>query len=1003
MIQKGLRLIFGSKHERDVKNLLPIVEQINSFEAPLRRLSDQELSAKTVQFKEQLATGKGLDQILPEAFALVREASWRTLGLRHFDVQMMGGIVLHQGKIAEMKTGEGKTLTATTAVYLNALTGKGVHLVTVNDYLARRDAAWMKPVYNLLGITVGVVQHNMTAAERKAAYGADVTYGTNNEFGFDYLRDNMVTEAAYRVQRSFYFAIVDEVDSILIDEARTPLIISGPTEERVDQYVNIDHAIRHLCDAERKAPDPQHVEVEPGKEEPHVLRGYYYDIDEKSRNVFLTEEGIQKLEELLGVENLFALEHTELVAHANQALRAHLIFKNEVDYVVQNGEVIIVDEHTGRTMPGRRYSDGLHQALEAKERVEVKRESQTLASITFQNFFRMYEKLAGMTGTADTEAEEFKKIYQLDVVVVPTNMPIARSDSPDRVYCTEKAKYEAITEEISGCVERGQPVLVGTISIEKSEYLSTCLKKAGIAHNILNAKQHAREAEIVANAGRASMVTVATNMAGRGTDIVLGGAPQYLAMLDKLNKPDKPDKLSKPDRSGKLGEPNKLDKPSEPNKPGKPSETNRSVETDRPEDLQKAEEVGQKFHSAILKKRFPEAQQLIEEVEGLAHRQLFKDIYDGSQIWLQEHKKVCDAGGLHILGTERHEARRIDNQLRGRSGRQGDPGSSRFYLSLEDHLMRIFGGERIKNLMGRLGMDDDQELEAGMVDRAIARAQKRVENHNFDIRKHLLEYDEVMNRQRQFVYQERNLLLDNKEVREHLLAWAEEAIETQIMHFCETGDVTSWDVAGLEEWLQKGLGLKMEIFVDDFSAIRNPQLALLEHIWTEAKKHYLAKVSLVGEQAFNYVERRIAIDVIDARWKEHLYTMDHLREGVWASGYAERNPLVEFKLEGFRLFDTMVQSIKEQITEYLFRVRIEGPLKPSENGEEDEVAEGGRMQGVAHHESLNSFSRQDGKGSREKRPLATAAASSSVPSAPMPTVSGGSSSRRRGSRRRRRR
>lgn len=954
MIQKLIQLILGSKNERDIKKIKPIIGKIKDWEESLSKLSNSELKAQSAKFKASLAAGQALDDILPEAFATVREAAWRSLGMRHFDVQMLGAVVLHEGKIAEMKTGEGKTLTATASVYLNALSAKGVHIVTVNDYLAKRDANWMKPIYETLGLSVSAIQHDMNPKERQEAYRADITYGTNSEFGFDYLRDNMLTEKEQRVQRGFHFAIVDEVDSILIDEARTPLIISGPTEEDTGMYANIDRAVRHLIDAEEKAPEPEPVVVQPGKEEPHVLRRYYYDIDEKARNVFLTEKGIHKLEEILGIDNLFALDNTELVAHSSQALRAHLIFKDEVDYVIQQGEVVLVDEHTGRTMPGRRYGDGLHQAIEAKERVEIKQESQTLASVTYQNFFRMYSKLSGMTGTADTEAEEFKKIYKLDVVVIPTNVPVRRIDHPDRIYCTEDEKYAAIIEEIKNCLEKGQPTLVGTISIEKSEHLSKLLKKAGIAHNILNARHHAREAEIIANAGKMRAVTVATNMAGRGTDIVLGGTPQYLANLEQLSEEEK---------------------------------------------------IHRDFKEAMLKKKFDKAKEILERSkEGTNKKQKLKDIYNRSEIWLAEHEKVKGVGGLHILGTERHESRRIDNQLRGRSGRQGDLGSSRFYLSLEDHLMRIFGGERIKNIMNTLGMERGQELEAAMVDRAIARAQKRVESHNFDTRKHLLEYDEVMNKQREFVYNERNILVEDQDARKRILGWIDEIIESRILDFCETNDSFRWNIEALGEWLKKVLLLDLKLNPKEFRNDKNPQLKLFHRVQSEARKRYQEKVSQVGEESFSYVERHIALDVIDARWKEHLHQMDQLREGIWASGYAERNPLVEFKLKGFEFFDQMVDAVKEQITDYLFRVQIEGPL---ETQERLSVSQSRLAQSNEHHESYNSFDKLDEAALHKKNSPMGLKQQKSSPlqargSPVKESISGGGASRRRSSRRRKR-
>ncbi len=896
MLDRALKIIFGSKHERDIKRMSPVVGQINSFEAGLKKLSDQELGQLTEKFKTRLAGGASLEEILPEAFAAVREAGWRTLGLRHFDVQMIGGIILHEGKIAEMKTGEGKTLTSTCAIYLNALTGKGVHVVTVNDYLARRDANWMKPIFDLLGVTVGFIQHDMDYDRRQKAYAADITYGTNNEFGFDFLRDNMVTEAEHRVQRGHNFAIVDEVDSILIDEARTPLIISGPAEENTEKYEVLDRAVRRLTEANKTAPPPPEKEVEPGKEEPHVIRGYYYDVDEKSRNALLTEEGIKKMEELLDVENLFAPENVDLVAHTNQALRAHLIYHMEVDYVVREGEVLIVDEFTGRLMEGRRYSDGLHQAIEAKERVEIKRETQTLASITFQNYFRLYEKLSGMTGTADTEAEEFKKIYKLEVVVVPTNVAVARVDFPDRVYRTEVEKWEAIVQEIGEGVERKQPSLVGTISVEKSEFLSGLLRKAGIEHNVLNAKHHEREAEIVAHAGKPGAVTVATNMAGRGTDIVLGGATLWMHDL---------------------------------------------------EEIEETEPAITEFKDAMRKKQFDGGRAALERIESSAKKTRAQEVLDRSRIWLKNHEEVKAAGGLHILGTERHEARRIDNQLRGRSGRQGDPGSSRFYLSLEDNLMRIFGGERIKNIMGRLGMEHGQELEARMVDRAIARAQKRVETHNFDIRKHLLEYDDVMNRQREFVYKERNFVLDNANIRDRVFAWGEEFVESQVLNFCEQRDPSRWDLDGLTEFTRNVLGLDLALRAEEFAKSNNAQLDVFNRIWDACKVEINRKREQAGDENWAYLERRIALDVIDARWKEHLYTMDHLREGIWSISYAEKNPLVEYKLQGFRLFDELVAGIKEQIVEFLLRVRVEeGPI---------EMGPARRTRGTEQKDEVQSF------------------------------------------------
>ncbi|MCX7997973.1 MAG: preprotein translocase subunit SecA, partial [Leptospiraceae bacterium] len=840
MFQKILQVFFGSKYERDQKRLLPIVAKINSLEETIQKLSDEELKQQTPKFKERLAKGETLDNILPEAFATVREVSKRTLGLRHYDVQLQGGIALHWGNIAEMKTGEGKTLTATLAVYLNALTGKGVHVVTVNDYLARRDANWMRPIYEFLGISVGIIQHDMDHTERQVAYACDVTYGTNNEYGFDYLRDNMVTHISHKVQRNHYFAIVDEVDSILIDEARTPLIISGPTEESTDKYEKVDSIIYKL----RENVD--------------------YEIDEKARNVLLTEEGVHHAERLLGVENLYAPENVELVHHVHQALKAHKIFKRDVDYVVQNGEVIIVDEFTGRLMPGRRYSDGLHQALEAKERVPIARETQTYASITFQNFFRIYEKLAGMTGTADTEAEEFAKIYNLDVIVIPPNLPMRRIDHPDRVYLTEREKFDAVINEIKECYKRKQPVLVGTISIEKSELVSNRLKAVGIPHNVLNAKHHEREAEIVANAGRPGAVTIATNMAGRGTDIVLGGHQKYKELLGKWTDED-------------------------------------------------SKGLIQEFKAAIKQLDLEKAQTLISQFDSINKQKKAREIYEEAKRWKEDHDFVVSVGGLHIIGTERHESRRIDNQLRGRSGRQGDPGSSRFYLSLEDDLLRIFGADRITGLMQRLGMEEGQEIEHKMVTNAIARSQKRVESRNFDIRKHLLEYDDVMNRQRQFIYKLRDAILDEKSDLEKILfQWMEEILETQILNYCESNNPSNWEVEPFNEWLSI-LDKNLKIDPSKFQKSSHVHKQLLDYLLEELKKSYLAKKRHVPEEIWTQIERSIVLDILDHRWKDHLYTMDHLREGIWTEGYSEKNPLVEYKIQGFKIFDQMVDNLKQEV------------------------------------------------------------------------------------------
>ncbi|EQA46977.1 preprotein translocase, SecA subunit [Leptospira broomii serovar Hurstbridge str. 5399] len=906
MIQKVLKVLFGSKYERDLKRLIPIVQKINEWEESIHSLSDSELTAQTQKFRERLSQGETLDDILPEAFATVRETSLRKLGMRHFDVQMMGGIALHWGNIAEMKTGEGKTLTSTLAVYLNALAGKGVHVVTVNDYLARRDALWMKPIYDFLELKVGIIQHDMDHDDRRKAYASDITYGTNNEYGFDYLRDNMVTHIDHKVQRGHFFAIVDEVDSILIDEARTPLIISGPSDESTDKYLRIDKII------------------------PKLIEGEDYEKDEKAKNTLLTEKGVAHVEEILGIENLYAPQNVDLVHHVHQALKAHKIFQRDVDYVVQSGEVIIVDEFTGRLMSGRRYSDGLHQALEAKEGVPIARESQTLASITFQNYFRLYEKLSGMTGTADTEAEEFHKIYHLDVIVIPPNVTVQRTDFADRVYRTEKEKFTAILSEIKECQSRKQPVLVGTISIEKSEVLSRLLTQSGITHNVLNAKFHEKEAEIIANAGKPAAVTIATNMAGRGTDIVLGGAQLFKENLETWSDSDP---------------------------------------------------VITEFREATLRANFEKAETLLGKLDSQNKKNRANEILTSAKIWKKNHDEVLEAGGLHILGTERHEARRIDNQLRGRSGRQGDPGSSRFYLSLQDDLMRIFGSDRISGIMERLKMPEGQEIEHTMVSNAIARAQKRVEGHNFDIRKHLLEYDDVMNRQRIVIYKMRNEVLDGGDVTGLVKGFLDEIIESQIIATCEGGNPEGWEWETLKEWFL-GLGLPWEIDVDSIKKSKNAQLFLFDTLNEIGQKFYQDKADRIGGEVWKVLERNIFLDILDHRWKEHLYAMDHLREGIWTVGYGEKNPLVEYKLQGFRLFDQAIENMKYEIVSFLIRVEVtEKTQLPEEKKEYRKVGE----------ELTGGF--QELQGNKPKR--------SNSAAEPLPVASGGGSSERKTSRRKR--
>jgi len=778
-----IQKIFGTKNERELKRIAPLVDEINHLEPAIKKLSDEELKAKTAYFKEKLANGATVDDILTEAFAVAREAAWRTVGMRPFDVQLIGGIVLHEGKIAEMKTGEGKTLAATMPLYLNALMGKGVHLVTVNDYLAQRDAAWMSPIYNFLGLSVGVIVHGLTDEERRQGYGSDITYGTNNEFGFDYLRDNMKFTLEDYVQREYHYAIVDEVDSILVDEARTPLIISGPSEESTDKYYRINLII------------------------PGLRREKDFTIDEKARTVALTEEGVARVEKSLKLENLFDPKNIELLHHVNQALKAHTLFKRDVDYVVKNGEVLIVDEFTGRLMPGRRYSEGLHQALEAKENVKIERENQTLASVTFQNYFRMYEKLAGMTGTADTEAAEFQEIYNLEVMVIPTNMPMIRTDHADVIYRTEREKFEAAIEEIRELHKQGRPVLVGTISIEKSEKLSSMLSRTGVKHHVLNAKQHDREAEIIAQAGQRGAVTISTNMAGRGTDIKLG--------------------------------------------------------------------------------------------EGVAH-----------------------LGGLHILGTERHESRRIDNQLRGRSGRQGDMGSSRFYLSLEDDLLRIFGGERIGSIMDRIGFEEGQPIEANLLSKAIENAQRRVEAHNFDIRKHLLEFDNVMNVQREAIYEQRKDVLKGEDLWGTLEEMLGEVVENTVGEYIdEKMHPEEWNLKGLDDILYHLFSVKLRYS----EAGRQPagREAMIEEVRSAALEHLRKKEANFGKPLWEYLMKVIMLQSIDAFWKDHLLGMDHLREGIGLRGYAQKDPVREYQKEGYEMYLDMSYRIRQDTVQKLALVQVQ--------------------------------------------------------------------------------
>ena len=882
MFDAFLARIFGTKNERELKRLRPIVAATNEHEPAVSSLTDDQLRDKTGAFRERLSRGETLDDLLPEAFAVVREAGRRSLQMRHFDVQLIGGIMLHRGMIAEMKTGEGKTLVATLPAYLNALGGKGVHIVTVNDYLAQRDSEWMGRIYRFLGISVGVIQHDLRDAERHAAYLCDITYGTNNEFGFDYLRDNMKFDLSRYVQRGHHFAIVDEVDSILIDEARTPLIISGPAEQSNQLYYEVDRIIPRLkpgavTQGDVKAEDREALEA----------TGDFL-VDEKHKTVTLTESGMARSEKLLAARlnpgGLYDPTNMPLLHHINQALRAHSLFKRDVDYMLKDDHVVIVDEFTGRLMPGRRWSDGLHQAVEAKEKVQIERENQTLATVTFQNYFRKYGKLSGMTGTADTEAVEFGKIYKLDVAVIPTNRPLLRHEEPDTIYRTEHEKYDAIVDDIIEKQAAGRPILVGTVSIEKSERLSALLKRRGVTHVVLNAKYHAKEAEIVAQAGQQGKVTIATNMAGRGTDILLGGNPEFTARQRCLAD-DVAERLPQGDA--------------------------RLVDDD--------EFVH--FHHLDGFYRVPRTE----------WERRFEDL---QQQALVKHDDVVKAGGLHILATERHEARRIDNQLRGRAGRQGDPGSSRFYLSLEDDLMRIFGSDRISGLMQRLGMEDGVPIEHKMVTKAIERAQRQVEAQNFSVRKHLLEYDDVMNKQRESVYSLRRELLDGNvrlsendrvDTHQYLLTLGEEALDARVTAACgDDVEPEEWDLDAVRQSARDLFELTPEnIAAVDFDGTGRE--AIHDAVWALARKKYEDKEASIGADTVRLIERDVMLQIVDAQWKDHLYSLDHLKEGIGLRGYGQKDPLVEYKRESFDLFQAMKERIDEETVKYLWRLR---PIVP---------------------------------------------------------------------------
>jgi len=816
MIGNILKKIIGTKNERELKRIQPIVDKANTLEEGLRGLSDDELKRKTPLFKERIERGEDLDALLPEAFALVREVARRTINMRHFDVQLVGGVVLHEGKIAEMATGEGKTLVATLPVYLNALTGLGVHVITVNDYLAKRDTQWMGPIYKFLGLSVDTIVHGLDDDERKKAYACDVTYGTNNEFGFDYLRDNMRYTLDECVQREFNYAIVDEVDSILIDEARTPLIISGPAEESTDKYYKINRLVYQL----KKDKD--------------------FMVDEKAKSAYLTEEGVAKVERLINIDNLYDPKYVDLLHHINQALRAHYLFSRDVDYIVKDGQVIIVDEFTGRLMPGRRFSDGVHQALEAKENVKIERENQTLATITFQNYFRMYKKLAGMTGTADTEALEFKKIYNLDVIVIPTNVPLIRTNYTDVIYRTEKEKFKAVVGEIEELYKKGRPVLVGTLSIDKSERVSEMLKRKGIPHHILNAKNHESEAEVVAQAGRSRAVTISTNMAGRGTDILLGGNPVFLAL-----------NMCK----------------------------------------------GQKDTEEYIK--------ALEEAKRICEK---------------DKEGVIRPGGLHILGTERHESRRIDNQLRGRSGRQGDPGSSRFYVSLEDEIMRLFGSDRVSPILGKLGMKEDMPIEHPFITKAIENAQTKVEGHNFEIRKYLLEYDNVMNKQRETVYGMRREVMKDGNVKDHIYDMIEEICENLVYEYApEKVYPEEWDLQSLKNRIYETFFFHIDLDSTDIKTITRE--GLIDIVEEKVFSVYKEKDKLFGEDELRAIEQFITLNSLDTHWKEHLLSLDHLKEGIGLRGYGQKDPLREYQRESFELFLDMLDRVKYDTVKKMFAVQ----------------------------------------------------------------------------------
>jgi len=946
IINTILTRVIGTSTGRALKRMRPIVEEIGSLEPSVKSLSDEQLAARTAEFRERLASGQTLDQLLPEAFATVREAGWRVLNMRHFDVQLIGGITLHRGTIAEMKTGEGKTLVATLAVYLNALEGKGVHVVTVNDYLAKRDSEWMGRLYRFLGLTVGVIQHDMDDKDRQDAYKADITYGTNNEFGFDYLRDNMKFDLGSYVQRGHNMAVVDEVDSILIDEARTPLIISGPAEESTDKYYRIDTIIPKLKPGARITGDKK------AEERAELEKTGDFIVDEKAKTVTLTEQGMAHVEKILGLTNLWDPSNMEVLHHVNQSLRAHSLFQCDVDYVINDGQVIIVDEFTGRLMPGRRWSDGLHQAVEAKEKVKIERENQTLATITFQNYFRMYSKLAGMTGTAETEAAEFDKIYKLEVLAIPTNRPLIRVENPDVVYRTEREKFEAVVAEIQELHETGRPVLVGTISIEKSEELSGLLKKAGIKHVVLNAKYHEREAEIVAQAGRFGAITIATNMSGRGTDIILGGVSDHRAralLIEEEVVPEQASDEQRDEAARKVGGEMASEFARELQQRTLDLEESRglakrylglmaSFAGDHPSVLalrtlaqegtplagylDTAQDLSRAVKEKVAKSFYPEIENpvdflavhplkdAIDEVAGTPEFERIQVHIDAT-----ERERVVAVGGVHILATERHEARRIDNQLRGRAGRQGDPGSSRFYMSLQDDLMRIFGSERISGLMLKLGMEEGVPIEHKMVTKSIERAQKQVEGQNFSIRKHLLEYDDVMNKQRKAVYDMRRMVLEGKDTRAHLLRLIDEVLEWYLDNYCsETDSTESWSYESLQGALKETFGL--DLALSELQSMDRDKMAA--SLGAQVRGRYEEREGLIGTERALFHQRMLMLQIVDSQWKDHLYSLDHLKEGIGLRGYGQRDPLVEYKKESYQMFQALMDRIDEEILRWTF-------------------------------------------------------------------------------------